>query len=212
MKRSILITISFILLMNAAQAQNSFGIAGGATFSKFNAKSEGFSISTKTHIGFTAGVVGIFSLGENFGFRPELNFTEKGGDMSGFDGEDDVKVKISLNYLELPLNFVYVAKSSKGKFFGGAGPYVAYGLSGKYKENGTSDKIVFGNEEDADFKRFDAGVNAIVGYELKGGLFLSANYNLGVTNISAMSDEKDRLNYFGVKIGYMFPTSKKVNQ
>lgn len=209
MKKTTFIFISLILLINYSKAQNTFGITGGAIFSSIQAKESGVTIATKTHIGFTAGLTGEINVGKIFSFRPELNFTQKGGNLDIPDA--DFKYRMIINYLELPLNFVYNFRSTKNKFFAGVGPSLNLALSGNYKISGMyseSGKLKFGSKDDADFKSFDAGVNVLAGYQLSNGLFLAANYNFGLTNISASSDEKDHTNYFGVRLGYMFNAIK----
>ncbi len=211
MKKIIYFFISFILLMNYSKAQNAFGISAGATFSGIQAKADGITLSSDTHVGFTVGVTESMSMGKDFSFRPELNFTQKGGDLSVPD--EDFKYKTTINYLELPLNFVYNAHSAKGKFFIGAGPALNIALSGRYKMTGMgedeSGKLKFGGDETVDnFKAFDASINAIAGYQFSGGFYLAANYNFGLTNISPGSGEKDHVHYFGIRLGYMFPAKK----
>ncbi len=211
MKKIIYLLISLILWMNYSKAQNAFGISAGATFSGIKAKADGITLTSDTHVGFTVGVTESMSMGKDFSFRPELNFAQKGGDLSVPD--EDFKYKTTINYLELPLNFVYHTHSAKGKFFIGAGPALNIALSGRYKITGMGDdesgKLKFGGDETADdYKGFDAGINAIAGYQFSGGFYLAANYNFGVTNISPASDEKDHIHYFGIRLGYMFAAKK----
>jgi hypothetical protein len=211
MKKIIYCFISFILLMNYSKAQNAFGISAGATFSGIKAKADGITLTSDTHVGFTVGLTESTRMGKDFSFRPELNFTQKGGDLSVPD--EDFKYKTTINYLELPLNFVYNTHSAKGKFFIGAGPSLNIALSGKYKITGMSEesgKLKFGSDETVDdYKAFDASINAIAGYQFSGGFFIAANYNFGITNISPGSNEKDHIHYYGIRIGYMFPGKKK---
>ncbi|HVX26230.1 MAG TPA: porin family protein [Parafilimonas sp.] len=212
MKKTIYLFISLILLMNYSKAQNAFGISAGATFSGIKAKADGITLTSDTHVGFTVGVTESMSMGKDFSFRPELNFTQKGGDLSVPD--EDFKYKTTINYLELPLNFVYNTHSAKGKFFIGAGPSLNIALSGRYKMTGMgeheSGKLKFGGDETVDdYKGFDAGINAIAGYQFSGGFYLAANYNFGITNISPGSDEKDHIHYFGIRLGIMLKAKSK---
>ena len=124
--------------------------------------------------------------------------------------------KITLNYLELPLDFVFNKGMSKGMFFIGAGPSLSIGLSGKDKwsDNGESgtDKINFGSDEDDDLKSLEAGINVLAGYQFSNGFFISANYNTGLSNIAPGGDEYDvkyHNRYFGINAGFMlFQKSK----
>lgn len=211
MKKIIICFLAFVVLMNCSKAQNALGIAAGATFANIKAKTDGITITSKTHVGFTAGFTASLEMSKDFSFWPELNFTQKGGDLNL--SSESIKYKVNINYIELPLNFVYHTNSTKGKFFIGAGPSLNIALSGKYHVTGMgegSGKLKFGGDETADdYKSFDAGINALTGYQFANGFFLSANYNFGITNISPGSDEKDHVSYFGLRLGYMFKSNKK---
>lgn len=138
----------------------------------------------------------------------------KGGKQKD-DGSSD---KLMLNYIELPLNFVFNTHTSNGMFFIGAGPSLGVGLSGKDKwddgsESG-SDDIKFGSGDDADLKPFEAGINILAGYQFAGGFFVTANYNAALNNISSDDpgfDTKYHNRYFGIRIGYMFGSKPKMN-
>jgi hypothetical protein len=211
MKKTISLFISFISLMNYSNAQkSSIGFTAGATFSSYKAKImdvESISVTSKTKVGFTVGVTSSFGLDQHFSFQPALNYIQKGGVLK----EEGINDKTTLNYFELPLNFVYNAHSSKGKFFIGAGPSLSMGLSGKDKyDDGTNPQnsdIKFGSADEDDFKAFETGINFLTGYQCKGGFLIAANYNVGLSNL-ANSDpqlsDKYHNRYFGIRIGYMF--------
>lgn len=201
----------FAVCSQAQMQKSSFGIHAGATFASVKAKASGIYISSSIHTGFTAGIVSSFNLGKSFSFRPELNFTQKGG-IINISGIENIKDKLTLNYIELPLNFVYNTNSSKGKFFAGAGPSFAFGVSGKERTSGMvtdEHKVKFGSGDNADFKAFDFGLNLLTGYQFENGLFFSGNYNFGISNISPDNSEKDYNRYFGITIGFMFPGKGK---
>src|SRR5215212_4143226 len=114
-----------ILVTSDLSAQTKIGLTGGVTFANVTIKSEGISVSPKMRTGFTAGLFTDCPLSSDFSFQPALNFVQK-----GFSTKDDAfSDKVSYNYVEVPLNFVY---NSKG-FFIGAGPSMSFGLSGKEK-------------------------------------------------------------------------------
>lgn len=185
----------FIFTSAALKAQVQFGIQAGPAFSSMTSKASGVKV-TYNKTGFTAGVLAELPLGESgLHFRPALNFVQKGGDFEG--------ASINLNYLEVPLDFTYKLDAGSGKLFLGAGPSFAVGMSGKWKYDGESADVTFGSGEE-DMKRMDIGANMLAGYQLSNGLFLSLNYNLGLSNISNGSDSKDHNNYFGIRIGYLF--------
>ena len=208
MKKNLCLFISFILLINYVSAQKAvIGLTAGATFASYKVASQSLSMTSKMRVGFTAGLVSTVPIGKNFSFMPQLDFVQKGGKLND-EGATD---KVTLNYIELPLNFVFNAHTSTGIFFIGAGPSLGIGLSGKDKWNdGTesgSDKLKFGSGDDADLKSFEAGVNVIAGYQFKSGFFVAANYNSALNNIAPDDPEFDTKyhnRYFGIRIGCMF--------
>jgi hypothetical protein len=192
------------------------GITAGVAISNLNFKIDNESLNTKTKTGFTAGVVADLPLGPNFSFQPGLNYVQKGTtDDETIDGQT-FTAKISVNNLELPLNFLFNAHTSAGNFFIGAGPSISYALSGKTSltdgTNSESADIHFGNSSDDNMKRYDFGANFTTGFTFKGGLLLAANYNAGLSNLMPRATDGNKISshYFGIRLGYMFGgTGKK---
>jgi hypothetical protein len=215
--KSVITTAMLVILLASGyvNAQTRIGISAGPAFASITAKSEGISISSpKLKLGFTAGLFADAPLSSNFSFHPEVNFVQKGSIWK----EGSEKDKLDINYIEVPMNFVYNVTQHDG-FFIGAGPSLGIAISGRekytdkdYPENNSNDKITFGSSED-DMKRTDFGANFLAGYKLAGGITIAANYNLGLGNIANKSDvpEDDgtvRNRYFSIKIGYMFGGQK----
>jgi len=178
----------------------------------YNGTNSGYSGITT----FNAGVFVDFKIG-NFSLQPALNYTGKGGSyneilyyfypdlypgpaISNEPGTE--KVKEQLYYLQLPVNIVYHIPVVIGNIYFGAGPYVAQGLSGKttYTEGST-----FGNSAD-DVKATQFGADAIIGFKLRNGLLINANYDLGLTNDvpAAEGGNKSKSHVFGISVGYVF--------
>ncbi|HEY1872039.1 MAG TPA: porin family protein, partial [Chitinophagaceae bacterium] len=192
-----------------------FGFSGGLTMSSYKTKSDGDTYTSKSKTGFTAGFVSDIPLSKSISLQPALQFTQKGGiDKETFDGED-YKMTITFNYLEVPVNIVYKTRSAKTKFYIGAGPSIALGLSGKGKvESGgetVSAKVKFGSGENDDFKGLDAGANMLAGLMFKNGVSISMNYNMGFSNLVIGGDKNNSLhnNYWGLRVGYMLKGKKK---
>jgi hypothetical protein len=200
----------FILMVITTISFTSFaqiGVQAGATFSSLKEKdnSGGGSQSTSSRVGFTVGVFTDIPLSDNFNFQPSLNFTQKGGKVKESGGGFNFESDLSLNYIELPLNFLYKAA---GGFFVGAGPALGYGISGKLKQSGTgvsttSEDINFGSGAD-EVKAFEFSGNVLAGYELPSGISFTVNYNLGFSNLSNESDGSTKNRYFGIRIGKKF--------
>ncbi|MGE5106443.1 MAG: porin family protein [Sphingobacteriales bacterium] len=217
---SVLLVTAFALV----NAQNiRFGVQAGVTFASAKAKILGLNITSDSKVGFTAGVLADIPIADQFVFQPSLNFTQKGSKLSETDGADKIESKQTLNYIELPLNFLFQTEAGSGKFFAGIGPALGYGISGKAKDketiNGTTtettEDIKFGTDKQNDhYKPFEFSGNILAGYELSNGAFIAVNYNLGLNNIDVegSSDYTYKNRYFGIRIGYKFggsATSKK---
>lgn len=211
--KTIFCLCSLIFLMNDSRAQRAqFGVTAGGTLASYKITASDVSITSDSKTGFTAGLVVSVPLSKNINFRPELKYVQKGGSLS----EEGMSDKITLNYIEMPLNFVYHTGISKG-FFAGIGPSLGFGLSGKEKwdfgdGDAGEDKINFGSGDEDHLKPFEIGVNVLAGYQFAGGFFVSANYNAGLNNIAIGDSEYDgkyHNRYFGVNIGYMFKGKQK---
>ncbi len=212
MKKTI-IAISLIAGFHSAgtaQSKISFDISGGISSAKVKAEVDGVKTDSKTRIGIVFGVGMNIPFSDHFSFEPGLNYTQKGGK----DKENDLTADVILNYLELPLTFQYNTSGSAGRFYIGAGPSIAFPLSGKIKltssGNSGSVKLKFGSGADDDLKSLDMGANIVTGYRFGNGIILSLNYNAGLSNL-AVGDQQGKWknNYVGMKIGYGFGTHKK---
>ncbi|HJS53134.1 MAG TPA: porin family protein [Chitinophagaceae bacterium] len=210
MKKLFFIALACMAFHLAGQAQNArFGFTAGTSIANYKWKYPGMSISGDSKAGITAGILADVPMSSSFSIQPALNFVQKGY-TSEFLGD---KETVSINCLEVPVNFLYKTGGNAGSFFVGAGPSFAFNMSGKYKyDDGTPDEdLSFGNDQDNDYmKSLDAGINFLAGYEFSNGLLLSAGYNQGLSNLSLYTDddESTKSNYFSIKIGFMFGKRK----
>lgn len=223
MKKQVVLVLLALVGTLSTYAQVSFGIKAGYNNSGVSGEGDEFS---KRLSGFHAGGIADISLAENFSLQPQLLFIMKGAKSESYtETIAGVEIqypeqKLTLNYLELPVNFLYKHEAGAGSIFVGAGPYLGFGLSGKIKADGLDEegKVKFDGKKDSEvdendeaavhLKRLDAGANFLAGYELKNGLLFSVNYSLGLTNLDP-DGNKSKNNYFGVSVGYLFKTKKK---
>jgi Outer membrane protein beta-barrel domain len=209
MKRIILsaFVFSFFITSTVHAQKARIGFSAGLTMAQVRTKVDNEKDNSKLRAGFSVGVMADLSLAEQFSFQPALNFLQKGGKENLDFGGMTAKYTITLNYLELPLNFVYRSKGEKGHFIAGIGPSLAFGLSGKAKFSGNgqtdSEKIHFGSGDDDDAKPFEFGGNVLLGFESSKGILVTFNYNMGISNISTDSESKWKNSYFGLKLGYL---------
>src|SRR5690606_15565225 len=124
----------------------------------------------KIKTGFNAGIVGDIPVAPDFYFQPGLLYSAKGAKL-----ENTSDGKLSLNYVEVPLNLVYKPMLGTGRLLMGFGPYVAYGIGGKVENAGIENDVKFEKEagnaaNTVYFKPLDAGANILFGYEFSNKL------------------------------------------
>lgn len=221
MKRILLLLTISLLCGTFSRAQLRIGILGGVhqstvieknDLSNWDELKNTFEKRTGLHIGFIADLP--FSEKSNFFFQPGVIFSQKGRKSSFardstvvFDrplSPDDSIVntfytesrKQYLNYIDIPLNFVYKFRlSKKTRFMIGAGPYLSFFYNGSDK----TDKYVVGVSYEADekeimvgkgsgkYQTLDWGVNGLAGFEF-GRVFLTANYSRGLRDFYTPAD------------------------
>ena len=91
------------------------------------------------------------------------------------------------NYIELPLVFNYYQRVGEGRYVVlAAGPYLAYGISGKSVTKGDtsrpgSEKMYYEGKtfKEPAARRFDAGLQCMVGYQFASSLIVGIETDLG---------------------------------
>ena len=208
MKKLLLVAMVFISINTWAQKIR-VGFTTGVSVSNFKAKVDGKNESADAKAGFTAGIVFDGSVGKHFSFQPALNFVQKGSKEKVTVMGYTSNIRININYLEMPLNFLYNSRGKTVNFFAGAGPSVAIALNGKYKysdnSNSESGNIKFGSNDEALMKSIDLGANFIAGVSFNNGLLLSCNYNMGLNDLYPQHTDGAHLksHYFGIKLCYL---------
>jgi hypothetical protein len=228
--KKLILSSAVIIAALSANAQNKFGLQAGANFASVKSEYGSIKETSDSKVGFIVGGVADVDFGNSVSFRPELNFIQKGGKTnttqtnSGFTTTD--KSDLKLSYVQLAPNFTYNFEAGTGKFFIGVGPEFSFGIGGKSKEettisgpgiNTTKTQTVdvkFDGKKNASdnnvhLKGFDLGANAIAGYTLSNGAFVSAGYTLGTQNISPEDNSSVKNRGFNVKVGFLFGGSKK---
>ena len=226
MKNKTYFLLAFLILFgisaNAQTTSISFGLRGGVNMQNLSGKDLNgdkleMSMVPRFNVGFVVGI----PVAPEFYFQPGLMFSTKGAkSKSEFLGMD-MAAEYNISYIELPMNFLYRPVLGNGHFFLGFGPYVAYGLGGKasFTIEGTSteENIVFANDYQSInpydwkyFRRLDYGANLFFGYELKNGLSIQLNTQLGLARINAdnttlPNNKSDFRNTgYGLALGYNF--------
>lgn len=188
----------------------SFGVKAGVNFAGFNGKG---AKELDGKIGFNAGVFAEYTLPTNLYFLTGLDVSFKGAKFEIKEEGDKYKETYSPIYLQLPIHAGYKLGISDNLTLGvHAGPYLAYGIGGKYKAeetiNGETEKDdadFFGSEEKGGAKSFDFGLGLGVDADVK-QFRIGLGYDLGLSNFDRNEDGDAHLknrNVF-VNVGYRF--------
>jgi hypothetical protein len=184
----------FDLMINVASTNINYGNAN-SSLSDYKKSNNGIQAGAS----FQAGITPSFSL------VSELYFMRKGGKLKANNPLTNSKSTLHLNTIELPV----LARFHFGKFYVNAGPSIAYTLSGYWKIDDKSTKLLFNNSTEG-YKRFDAGIQAGGGFEFpfkQRRIALDIRYNYGLTNISYNKEIYNR----AVMISVHFSKSWKTN-
>lgn len=233
MKKILLLFGAMILVSIVAISQVRVGVNAGGLLTGVKSKFDGQSAEgEKSIFGFKIGGIAKVSISDQFSFMPEINFVSKGGKSSSTEtitvpgvGTTTTKTeeKATLSFVEIPLNLAFTS-GAEGGFFGGLGPVISLGISGKdkFSESITSTipgfpgsstngetKIKFDGKKDATddnfhLKGFEFGGNIFAGYQLSNGFFIKAMYHTGFSNLSPEDKTSFKTNYFGIGIGFLF--------
>jgi Outer membrane protein beta-barrel domain len=198
--KKLFIFAAALFVITQASAQTRFGVKGGLNLANITVKSQLGSSSTSSRASFHLGVIADFALGDVAFLQPGLMLNSKGAKASSGDG------KLVLNYLEIPVNIgARFEIADNVKLYGMAGPYFAFGISGKSKGNGSDESVKWGSGDDADVKRLDIGLNIGAGVEVSNFL-IGIQYGLGLSNIAAQGDSNNSIKnkVFGISVGYLF--------
>lgn len=190
----LLIVGSFISVSLYAQDPVRIGIRLGGSFASQQFQSDGlvdFSFDPESRLGYEAGLVIDAPVGQKFTFQPSLLVSQKGYRFE----EDNVLGRVDLEsrplYIQVPLPFMLRSVPGPIRFMIGAGPYVAYGISGNVEYKGdvldladffNAGDINWGDTIEDNYRPFDAGAIFTTGVEVS-GLQLLVSYEYGMVNI-----------------------------
>ena len=213
MKTKITLVVLLISLTSFAQT---FGIKAGVNSSKIvmNFDNADGEIKMKSQVGFHVGSMVEFQIKNTFSIESGLIFTTKKG---FFEVEDDAELEravINTFYLDIPLAVKKSFTISNTKVFGTFGSYLGMGLSGTLKndiiEDGQTDSetsdISFGSDKNDLLKKFEFGLTAGIGIELK-TIQIGITYNLGLSNIGD-NDTVLKNRVLGLSVAYLFRKKK----
>lgn len=208
--KAVIIIFSMAFFTGNIYAQG-FGVRAGVNLQNINGKdTQGDNLENKLTTGFHAGVNYEIPVGTDVYFQPGLLFSTKG---SKLEMGDPLVSKLSLSYIELPLNLIFKPLLGTGHMLLGLGPYLGYGVGGKATDRDFDvefqSEVLENDPDDVIYlKAFDAGANFIIGYEFANMLSFQLNAQLGLLDINPdywIEDDTVLKNTgFGLSLGYRF--------
>ncbi|AMM50534.1 hypothetical protein TH61_04190 [Rufibacter sp. DG15C] len=182
MKKLVFILAALFTFSFAAQAQEGIklGLKAGVNYS--NLSGDGTD-ELDSQFGFHVGGFLDYGISEMVSIRPELLFSSKGFAVSGDDDDD---FNQSLRYIDLP---IMVRVNAGGLYFEG-GPTLGYLVS------------VSEGETD-DYKKFEFGYAAGLGYQMASGLGIGLRYQGGLTSIID-NDDADKITNSVFQLGLSY--------
>ncbi|MGE8427401.1 MAG: outer membrane beta-barrel protein [Sphingobacterium sp.] len=209
-------------------AQTKWNVKAGVAFSNVDAKNKaGDKANTTAVAGLYLGLGPTLRLSEYFSLEPTLVFAKRGferkeGNVIGW-GKD---FKANTSYIEMPIDVVFNATIGVGKLEVGIGPYIGYGLGGKWKTSGPVHlgDIAIGEEGDIKFtndasegeygsynlgRPFDYGARAKVNYLFREHYLVGIEFQKGIANLESKwgdykSGDAIRNRSLGISVGYRF--------
>lgn len=156
---------------------------------------------TKALPGFNLGVGMDYGFSENWSLQSGLMISSK-----GYKVKDYAKVRPI--YLDIPILAAYKFNiSDNTKFVINAGPYLAFGLGGKCKFDEGGDYKLFKGEdgEDAEYSRFDLGIQYGIGLEIGEHYLVNLTGQNGfICPFDIDEGDKPKNMTFSIGVGYRF--------
>ncbi len=187
-----------------------YGIKAGVNFPTYHFSEDRVS-DTKSTTNFHVTGYADVPVSTNFFVQPGISLQGRGGKFT-----ESKLGSYERNTMDIgvPVNLVGKFDITPGaKFFLGAGPYVAFNISGKDKVKDSKGNEItdltrdlkFG--KDKDMKTTDFGVNFLGGVELNNGFNIGAGYGLGLSDLTTdknFSGVKMNNRVWSVSVGYSF--------
>lgn len=206
MKKFLILISFFHLALLCSTAQVTWNIKGGVGLASCIT---GANVNPKAYFVAKIGAGLEKPLTPNLMLLPSLEFALKGGkyELKNYDGNES----LSLVYVQLPVLIGYRFNlSDMWNMTVKAGPYFAYALSGKLKQDFVYEGITYNhsldifsnNEMKQTAKRFDVGIDAGIDFEVK-RFVLGLEYELGFISM-APNDAKLKNQAAYITVGYKF--------
>ena len=172
----------------------SFGVKGGVNLSTINGSIE----SPDSRTSFHAGVFAEFPVAEIFSLQVEALYSGQGAQLE-FEGTDGDKAELQLDYINVPV----LAKFYLFKGFSlEAGPQFSFLINDEIDSNPNSNDGDASTPFSDNLKTFEFGMAGGVTFQTDLGLFATARYIQGITDIA--DDINVQNSVFQIGLGYKF--------
>jgi hypothetical protein len=152
-----------VLSMGVFAQKFQLGIKGGVNISNFtNSNFDHTSL-----IGFHAGGILAFLIGNNFAIQPEVLFSTQGARINSGTTKNDYKI----SYLTVPVLAKY---RFNGGFYLEAGPQVGFKLNENIPNNQSINTFA---------KNLDLSIDGGLGWHSNGGFGIGARYCIGISKV-----------------------------
>ncbi|TRW24775.1 PorT family protein [Flavobacterium zepuense] len=181
---------------NSDSMSPSFGVKGGVNFATVTG--DDFD-SPDSRTSFHVGVFGEFPIAEIFSIQVEALYSGQGFD-ANFDGPDGDKAEVQLDYINVPvLAKFYIVKGLSIE----AGPQFSFLVNDEFDFNPNSDNgDIDLADNGVDTQTFEFGVAGGLTFQTEMGLFATARYNQGITDV--VKDVNVKNSVFQLGIGFKF--------
>jgi len=210
--------VLFTLSINVF-GQFSIGLQGGSNLSQMDFTNNADYKFTEINYsqGFIGGVVVQFLGEKHAGVQFELNYSQRGWVETDTIGDNNIRYKNKMDYLELPiLTHVNIGGGNFRGLFN-LGPYLAYALNRSTtitdKNTGQSETNDYTFNKDLD-NRLDFGLLLGAGFEYrlkKSKISVEARYTIGLGDINKDKVVKSELSQFrvlAILVRYTIPLGK----
>ncbi|MFH4965495.1 porin family protein [Gaetbulibacter sp. M235] len=204
-KRIILAAITLSSISLKAQIKYGAQLHGTLNTASFTAEVD-TSPEKNWKFGYGGGLFAEIPVSRAFYLRPSINYLQKRSKLTEefiIEGGNTTtqESRIHINYIEVPFILIYNIDTNSNKWYVGAGPSFGYGISGKIEVFQTThigsqtqtdfyDAKAFKDIEDggAGFKRFDFGLNAVIGMHVLEKGMIQLGYIHSLSNIANKDD------------------------
>lgn len=177
-----------IMLLCVSQTSFSQLIFGGKTGLNLSSLASDNADELKSKLGVDIALFAEYGFSDKLAFQLAIASNNKGAKFE----EEDVKIKMALEYIEIQPSLIYKHKVENLTLFASAGPYYAPYAFGMMRANkkifsdgdSKTESIPMGSKSTDSFKTTDYGANFSFGIEDKTFGRFGIQYELGLSNIS----------------------------